>query len=367
MPNQYVNKVAVNGSTIIDLTGDTVTAADVAQGKTFHLASGASAVGTAVKNGSVYQDENGYVVLDDEPGANVSVTPLSVTENGTYTAPTGTAYSPVTVDVAVQPSGIKYLYSDIDGEGAWTGLSNYEYVSYDYAPVGDNKCRLWIELESDDLSFTFPISVPTYSSYRYSGVIDWGDGTSSEYSYGNLNNTHTYTKSGRYAVTAWRTGGAELFSIASISTDKNKILAAEIWMLGYPTNTMNINAATKLKKVVISNSQTKAGNITACPALEQIILPNTITTLAMLYNNSAMKKITIPSSVTTIETACFSGWTGMKEYHFLPATPPTLGNANVFANIPSDCIIYVPQGSLEAYQTAENWSTYASYIQEEVS
>ena len=47
MPNQYVNKVAVNGSTIIDLTGDTVTAADVAQGKTFHLASGASAVGTA--------------------------------------------------------------------------------------------------------------------------------------------------------------------------------------------------------------------------------------------------------------------------------------------------------------------------------
>lgn len=32
-------------------------------------------------------------------GGGVTVTPLSATENGTYTAPSGTAYSPVTVDV----------------------------------------------------------------------------------------------------------------------------------------------------------------------------------------------------------------------------------------------------------------------------
>jgi hypothetical protein len=33
-------------------------------------------------------------------GGDVTVNPLSVSENGTYTAPSGTAYSPVTVDVA---------------------------------------------------------------------------------------------------------------------------------------------------------------------------------------------------------------------------------------------------------------------------
>lgn len=33
-------------------------------------------------------------------GGSVTVTPLSVTQNGIYTAPTGTAYSPVTVDVS---------------------------------------------------------------------------------------------------------------------------------------------------------------------------------------------------------------------------------------------------------------------------
>ena len=46
MANQYVNKVVYAGNTLIDLTGDTITAADVINGKTFHLKSGATATGT---------------------------------------------------------------------------------------------------------------------------------------------------------------------------------------------------------------------------------------------------------------------------------------------------------------------------------
>jgi len=50
-------------------------------------------------SGGAYQDANGYVVLNDD-GGGIAVVPLSVTENGTYTAPTNTGYSPVTVSVA---------------------------------------------------------------------------------------------------------------------------------------------------------------------------------------------------------------------------------------------------------------------------
>jgi hypothetical protein len=46
MPNQYVNKVIYGGNTLIDLTGDTVTAADVLSGVKFHLPSGANGTGT---------------------------------------------------------------------------------------------------------------------------------------------------------------------------------------------------------------------------------------------------------------------------------------------------------------------------------
>lgn len=44
--NQYVNKVVYGGNTLIDLTGDDVTASDVLTGKKFHLPSGAPGVGT---------------------------------------------------------------------------------------------------------------------------------------------------------------------------------------------------------------------------------------------------------------------------------------------------------------------------------
>ena len=46
MANQYVNKVILGSETLLDLTGDTATAADVVAGKTFHLATGAQATGT---------------------------------------------------------------------------------------------------------------------------------------------------------------------------------------------------------------------------------------------------------------------------------------------------------------------------------
>ena len=47
MANTTVNKVVLGSETLVDLTADTATAADVASGKTLHLASGASATGTA--------------------------------------------------------------------------------------------------------------------------------------------------------------------------------------------------------------------------------------------------------------------------------------------------------------------------------
>ena len=58
------NKVILNGETIIDLTADTVTEADVAQGKTFHSADGqmrtgtASATGGGITGHSIYSEND---------------------------------------------------------------------------------------------------------------------------------------------------------------------------------------------------------------------------------------------------------------------------------------------------------------------
>ena len=62
--------------------------------------------------GYVWQDAQGYVHLDDEGTTPITVEPLSVTQNGTYTATTGHAYSPVIVNV----SGSGLVYET----GTWT-------------------------------------------------------------------------------------------------------------------------------------------------------------------------------------------------------------------------------------------------------
>lgn len=104
-----INKVQYGNTTLIDLTSDTVTADKLMQGYTAHDRTGALITGTATGGGgAVWQDANGYVHLDDEGTTPITVESLSVTTNGTYTAPTGKAYSPISVavpTVAITQSG----------------------------------------------------------------------------------------------------------------------------------------------------------------------------------------------------------------------------------------------------------------------
>ena len=85
MPNTYKNKVVYNGTTLIDLTADTVTASTLMQGYTAHDKSGALITGTASATGGVTQDQDGYLVLDDEGGGGGGGSTGLVYESGFWT------------------------------------------------------------------------------------------------------------------------------------------------------------------------------------------------------------------------------------------------------------------------------------------
>lgn len=76
------SKVAYGGHTLIDLTGDTAVAADVAQGKTFHMANGEQATGTntggITPTGTINITANGTHDVTSYAAANVNV-PVSIT------------------------------------------------------------------------------------------------------------------------------------------------------------------------------------------------------------------------------------------------------------------------------------------------
>ena len=111
------------------------------------------------------------------------------------------------------------------------------------------------------------------------------------------------------------------------------------------------------------------------------------------YNTSGFTNVTIPSDITSIgEHAFFTcidlesvifgsnsklttiGGSAFKycvklKSVYLPETPPTLSNDDVFANIHSNCVFYCKtQASLNAYKATPKWSTLTgtySFVVEE--
>lgn len=100
-----------------------------------------------------------------------------------------------------------------------------------------------------------------------------------------------------------------------------------------------------------------------CSKLSNVRLEEGITEIqAQAFMSTGIKTVTIPKSVTQIGLAAFGGCTNAISVRSLSETPPT-ANENAFLGIPKSCILYVPQGTKDAYAAATGWN-YFTNIQE---
>ncbi len=167
---------------------------------------------------------------------------------------------------------------------------------------------------------------------------------------------------------------------------------------------------TDLTTIAIPDSTTSLGDyvFADCPNLSNITLGNGVSNIghSAFAGCSSLTNITIPSSVVNIESAAFSECnftnieipegiksigsrvfahcnklisvtigSGVEEIgtetfrncrnltniYCKPTTPPSL-KLDVFKNISSTAMIYVPMASVDAYKSATNWCNYADMI-----
>lgn len=287
-----------------------------------------------------------------------TIKPLTVTKNDTYTAipSSGTyGYSPIIVDVQEEP----------------------------WQPLQDGYSNFWFELTNDTLSPWL-----NFSAKNNDAVIDWGDG-SGEQALTTLTPTHTYAKAGRYVVKIKGVTGIGIQNIPPLNGDylsvlKNVELNSEVTTISNVAFRYEI----RLRNVVCHGSVTVGASTLAycsavqsidvpasvnmsgttlfstCLSLKEYVLPNGTTEIgtSQFYSCSSLAKITIPQNVVSIGNLAFSGCNTLSEIHIQATTPPTVGT-NAFQNIASGYVMYVPTGTLSAYQTA--WSAYADHIVEE--
>ena len=97
--------------------------------------------------------------------------------------------------------------------------------------------------------------------------------------------------------------------------------------------------------------------------LTDVLIPEGVLSIgdSAFWGCNNMTSITIPESVTAIDSWAFYACNSMAKVYFKSINPCSLGYS-AFMETTASFQIYVPEEAVTAYQTAQGWSDYASYI-----
>lgn len=175
-------------------------------------------------------------------------------------------------------------------------------------------------------------------------------------------NTSIEVEEGTLGIGAWAFANRESLTNITIPNSVKIIGARAFYCCKHLTNATIKDGVTTIRW----------GAFESCTDLTSITIPNGVTSIEerAIAGCTSLTSITIPESVTSIGSSAFSGCTNLTTVYMQSKTPPTINvkNDKVFDNYAyhkpySTITMYVPKGSLAAYQAVGNWKNYYNIVE----
>ena len=329
-----------------------------------------NAIGDAIR---VKTGKTNKLTLDEMPteiasietgGGTVPADPiieaLSVTENGTYTAPDGVdGYSPVTVNVPIPdgyivPSGTKNVT-----ENGTHSVTEYENVDVN-VPIPDGYIKPSGTLNIDkngtyDVTekVSAVVSIPEKEIVLQNKTIEENGTYSADSGYDGL---------GQVTVNVSGGTNTESEEVAALLSNTMTVLDNN---LATSLRTRICQAATKLITVNLPNvTSLGAYAFYQCSNLETVTLPKLTTISTQTWYMCPKLEYADCGQLGSITAQTFNACAALKTL-ILRKTGSicTLSNANGVSGSgigKGTGYVYVPASLIETYKTATNWSTYAA-------
>ncbi len=122
-----------------------------------------------------------------------------------------------------------------------------------------------------------------------------------------------------------------------------------------------------IKHVSLPNELTSIGSYAfrSCTSLTDIVIPDDVTTISKyaLSGCSKLTEITIGSGVNSIGNYAFQNCTSLATVYNYATTPLVISGTSPFSGASlSTCTLYVPEQSIELYQTASVWKDFGTIL-----
>lgn len=317
-----VSKVILNGTTLMDVTQDTVAAGNLLSGETAHGADGNAVTGTYVPAPAVLT-ENDVNFYDYDGTLLYSYTAADFAQLNSYPA------NPTHEGLTSQ--GWNWGLADAKSYVASYGRCDIGQL---YIPT-DGKTKIYISVDDSTKSLYLGLAV------NGTAIISWGDETSDTIAGSStttiINTEHTYASIGDYVISLDITGSA---SILGDGTVYSKLL----WKGITSPATANRRVQKVIKKAYIGNNISLGEYAFCyCLGLETITIPNTITILNdyIFWNCMSLKFVAFPS-VSSIGSNCCSGCYALEKVS-LPPGPTVIGSRFVEGTRRMESIV-IPSG-----------------------